>query len=145
MPGLYAGRRRRRERREAAGGEGWLARLLPGGGTAKYASQALDQTREMVAGFVAPNPSMADTCIGLILRGDEQFEQRLGLVIKDNAASLVEGEVPADAALTVTMTPGLWAAILLKKKRIEMAVLQGRISFTGKAEEALKLRDAFKF
>ncbi len=145
FPGLYAARRRRRERREAAGGGSWLSRLLPEGRTAQYASQALEQTRALVAQFEPPDPPLPDTCIGLVLRGDDQPEQRLGLVVRGNAASLVEGEVPADAALTVTMAPGLWAAILLKKKRIEMAVLSGKIRYEGKVEEALTLRDAFKF
>jgi hypothetical protein len=41
------------------------------------------------------------------------------------------------------MAPGVWAAILLKKKRIEIAVLQGKLRYSGKVEEALKLRSAF--
>ena len=142
FPGLYAARRRRRERREAAGTGSWLSRLLPEGKTAQYAPLALEQTRLLVARFEPPDPPLPDTCIGLVLRGDDLPEQRLGLVVRGNAASLVEGEVPAGAALTVTMAPGLWAAILLKKKRIEMAVLSGKISYEGKVEEALKLRDA---
>ncbi|MBM4373132.1 MAG: Gfo/Idh/MocA family oxidoreductase, partial [Deltaproteobacteria bacterium] len=143
MPGLYSWRRRRRERREAAGGEGLLARLLPGQGTAQYAGQAVELTRALVAGFRPTVPPVPDTTLGLILRGDGLAEVRLGLLIRDNAASLVEGAVPEGAGLTVTMAPGLWAAILMKKKRIEMAVLQGRISFTGRVEEALRLRDGF--
>ena len=145
FPSLYSARRRRKERREADGRGSWLSRLLPEGKTAQYAGQALELTRGLVEGFEAPEPALPDTVLGLVLRGGEQAEMRFGLIVKDNQASLVEGEVPDGAGLTVTMAPGLWAAILLKKKRIEMAVLSGKIKYEGRVEEALTLRDAFKF
>jgi len=43
----------------------------------------------------------------------------------------------------VTMRPGVWAAVLLRQKRIELAVLQGQVDFVGRAEEAVALRAAF--
>ncbi len=141
-PALDAWRRTRRSRKEAAtGSEGWFSRLT--GGTSKYAGQAVGLTESMVSRFVPGEPPLPDTSIGLVLQGDGLPEQRLGLVIRDNRATLLQGELPAEAALVVTMAPGVWAAILLKKKRIEFAVLQGKIRYSGRVEEALKLRSAF--
>jgi hypothetical protein len=45
--------------------------------------------------------------------------------------------------LTLIMPAGTWAAILLGKKRLETALLQGKIKYEGRAEEGLKLRGAF--
>ncbi len=45
--------------------------------------------------------------------------------------------------MKISVPAGAWAAIILKKKRIEMAYLQGLIKIEGKSEEALKLRTAF--
>ncbi len=143
-PALYAWRRRRRERKEASGEAGWLGRLFQGN-TRSLAPRALELTRTLVASYKAPQPPLPDTSIGLILRGDGMAEQQLGLVVNDNKATLLEGTLPQDPRLVVTMAPGTWAAILLKKKRIEMAVLQGKIQFTGKVDEALKLKAGFDF
>lgn len=140
-PALHAWQRTRRSRREGAADLGWLSRIT--GGTVRYAGQAVTLTEELVTRFVPQDPPVPDACIGLVLQGDGLPEQRLGLIIRDNRATLVKGEVPAEAALVVTMAPGVWAAILLKKKRIEIAVLQGKLRYSGKVEEALKLRSAF--
>lgn len=127
-------------------GGGLLDRFgLGGGNLKKLAPRAGELTRKMVGDFTPGGKVIPDTRIGLILQGDDLPEQRFGLVIQDNKALLLEGELPENPGLTVTMSPGLWAGVLLKQKRIELAVLQGKIKFTGRAEEAMKLKEAFNF
>ncbi|MBW1983678.1 MAG: SCP2 sterol-binding domain-containing protein, partial [Deltaproteobacteria bacterium] len=65
------------------------------------------------------------------------------LVIKKGKAVIEEGELPKNPALVLKAPAGTWAAILLGKKRIETAFLQGKLKLEGKAEHGLKLRDAF--
>jgi len=45
--------------------------------------------------------------------------------------------------MTLKIKAGTWAAVLLGKKRIETALLQGKLKLEGQAEQALKLRRAF--
>ncbi|MCX8124433.1 MAG: Gfo/Idh/MocA family oxidoreductase [Spirochaetes bacterium] len=66
-----------------------------------------------------------------------------GILINNSLMTVKEGVLPEKWDLKITVPAGVWAAILLKKKRIEMAYLKGQIKIEGKAEEALKLRAAF--
>lgn len=85
-----------------------------------------------------------DTVIGLRLTADgEVGEQRFGLVVRDGTAELFEGTVPEDAVLVVTVPAGTWAAVLLKRKKLELALVQGRLKLQGRAEEGLRLREVF--
>jgi putative sterol carrier protein len=63
--------------------------------------------------------------------------------VKDGRAELIEGSLPDDAVFTISVPAGTWAAILLKKKKVEMALVQGKLKIQGKSEEALKLKAAF--
>ena len=36
-----------------------------------------------------------------------------------------------------------WAAILMKKKRLDSAFVQGKLKITGNVEDAIELRNAF--
>ena len=65
------------------------------------------------------------------------------MTVAQGKATLTEGALPDNAALTISLPAGTWAAILLKKKRIETAFLQGKLRVEGHAEVALKLRSAF--
>ena len=47
------------------------------------------------------------------------------------------------AELTVTLSAGTWAAILMGDKKVESAFLQGKLKVDGKPEAALPLRAAF--
>jgi hypothetical protein len=143
FPRLYAWRRQRRELVESGVSPGLLERLGIGQNLSALAPQAVELTRQMVQGFTPPADPIPDTRIGLTLTGD-LAEVRLGLIVENNAARLLEGDVPPDATLTVTMSHATWAAILLKRKRVETALLQGKIRFQGRAEEALKLKAAFR-
>ena len=145
FPNLYAFKRKRREIRKERHQEGLLARLGFGLNRKKLAPMAHQLTEDLVAGFDGDAKTVPDTCIGLILKGDDLPEEQVTLLIEDNVARLEWGEVGEDAPLTVTMRPSTWAAVLLKKQRIEMALIRRQIKFTGRAEEALKLKDAFDF
>ena len=144
VPSGYAFARRQWELRRGLLDVDLLGRLGFGVSAKELAPRAVALTEELVARFDPGEQVIPDTSIGLILRGDELPEQKLTLVIEDNHARLELGAVASDAKLVVTMKPSTWAAILSGKKRVESAVLQGQLSFTGRAEEALHLRDAFK-
>ncbi len=142
--GLYAWARRRRERRQAAGKGGFFS-FLEGGANSMHAPEAIQLTEDLVARFDPDAYPGWETSIALHLcPNDPDFEARLTLYVADGAARLEKDYLAPDAVMTVQMSAGLWASILLKKKRIETAVLQGRIKVEGKAEEALKLLKAFR-
>ena len=83
--------------------------------------------------------------IGLHLLGEGGSPDELfALEVKNGKAGLTRGALPEGAILVVKVPAGVWAAILLGKKRIEMALIQGKLKLEGKAEEGLKLRDVFR-
>ncbi|MDY0004966.1 MAG: Gfo/Idh/MocA family oxidoreductase [Polyangia bacterium] len=114
-----------------------------GGNTSRFAARAVELTEALVARHDAEAARRSSTVIGLHLTPDGGVEERFGLRVSEGQVELTRGAIPPDALLTVWMPAGLWAAILLRERRIETALLQGRIRFEGKAEEALKLRDVF--
>lgn len=122
-----------------------VRRRLPGAGrTARYAPQAAELTRALVTRFDPEAAAGWDTVIGLRLTAEgEVGEQRFGLVVRDGAAELSEGDLPEDAVLVVTVPAGTWAAVLLKRKKLELALVQGRLKLQGRAEEGLRLREVF--
>jgi predicted dehydrogenase len=65
--------------------------------------------------------------------------------ISDGRVEVVRSEIPADVQLLLEIPAGTWAAILLKRKRIEAALVQGKLKFRGDAREGLRLRKAFGF
>jgi predicted dehydrogenase len=120
---------------------------LPGFGEdlSKYAPQAKSLTEQFVSSFDSANATEWDISIGLHLTEDGGIkEEKLGLIIRDGKAKLESGTLPQDAKLTVKVPAGVWAAILLRKKRAEIAFLQGKIKVDGQTEEGLKLRSVFK-
>lgn len=126
----------------AEAGREWLSSLF--GNSSGDAKQAIALTRELVARFDKNKAPGWSATIGLVLLADGgEQETRLGVVVKGGVAQVVEGGLPQDAVLTLFVPAGTWAAILLKKKRVETAYLQGTIKLEGRAEEAMKLRAAF--
>lgn len=119
-----------------------LGRLL-GGDTSRFAPRAVELTEALVARHDPEAARRAATVIGLHLTPDGGVEERLGLHIAEGRVELTRGALPENSLLTVWMPAGLWAAILLRERRIETALFQGRIRFEGRAEEALKLREIF--
>ena len=146
FPALYNWRRRRRERKEVIVGPrrrslfGWL-----GGNTEKYARQAQELTENLGDRF-DPSSVKDWTCVvGLHLTAEGGVKDlKFGIHVKDGAVEIRSGGLPEDAVVTLRMPAGTWAAILLKKKRLETAIFQGKIKHEGRGEEALRLRSAFK-
>jgi predicted dehydrogenase len=141
FPALLRWKKHRAERK-AQSSEGLFARLF--GGTKQYAPQAAALTRGLIDRFDAAKVQDWSCVIGLRLTAEGSAAESLfALRVEAGRASLSEGSLPQDAVLTITMSAGTWAAVLLKKKRIETAFLQGKLKVEGRAEEALKLRSAF--
>jgi len=145
LPAPYSWGRRMRERRRVIVGRRPFT-LKWSGRTSRYASQAVELTEKLVERF---DPSKATNwrCdIALHLTADGGCpDERFALRVADDALTVERGTLPEDAMLTLHVPAGLWAAILLGKKRIETAVLTGKIKYEGRAEEALPLRSAFRF
>ena len=142
FPRLTA-RRLRKSRLREQGHRGFWS-FLSRTDYAALAPQADNLTRQLVERFDPLAAGEWRTVIGLVLlpergRGGASYTLR----VADGTASLGEGLDP-DPKLTVTISAGLWAAILLKKKRIETAVLSGKLKAEGEAEEGLKLRSVFR-
>ncbi len=148
IPALYSGVRRRRERRSVIVGQrrsSWLSRWLAGGRTSKYAPRAEELMTSLQDRFEPDSVQGWEGAIGVHLLGDGGIEeQKYTLRISGGSLEIVKGELPEESLLTLRMKTGLWAAILLGKKRIETAVLTGGIKYEGRAEEGLKLRSAFR-
>jgi predicted dehydrogenase len=142
LPGLYAWRMKRREIRNDPLRE--KKEGLFGGSTARYAPQARELTTGLMGRFDGAAAAGWNCIIGLHLTPEGGApEAKYGLYVRDGKAELKEGMLPDNAVVTLRTGAGTWAAMLLKKKRIEMALLQGKLKIEGKAEEALKLRNVF--
>ena len=148
FPNWYARRRIRRERKaDALPREGWLTRLGLVGGYGKYAPRARELTEQLLERFDAAEAGDWETVIALRLTAEGGVpEQRFLLRVKDGRPQLILAEAGApagEALMTATVPAGVWAAILSGNKRIETAVLQGKLKLEGRAEEGLKLRAVF--
>jgi predicted dehydrogenase len=115
-----------------------------GGNTEQYAAQARELTQELAKRF---NPAAAEgwsTVMGLQLTPEGSSpSMNFTMRVRDGRAELIEGSLPDDPVFTISVPAGTWAAILLKKKKVEMALVQGKLKIQGKSEEALKLKAAF--
>jgi len=144
MPALYSWLRRFRERKHVVvGSQRSFGRS--GGGTARYASQAIALTERLSERF-DPDKARGWSClVGVHLTAEGVCaEETFTVSVRDGRVEIKRGELPQTPTLTLRMPAGLWAAILLGEKRIETAVLMGKIKYEGRAEEALRLRSAFK-
>ncbi len=142
FPRLYSRGRRQQEQRAEHGG--FFARLGLGQSLSRYAREALSLTEDVVRHYDVEAARKVETLIGLHLTADNGVEEKLALRVAHGTPELTRGELPEGAALTVMVPAGVWAAILLKKKRLETALFQGKIKFRGRIEEALKLRALFQ-
>jgi putative sterol carrier protein len=143
-PWLYTRRRIRKEKADQGEKKGILARLGLGSKDAQYAGQAIYLTKALLDRFDADAVSGWSAEIGLVLLPDGDVnEKRLHLSIQNGQTELHENSLPEQPILTIRVPAGTWAAILLKKKRLETAFLQGRLKLEGQAEQGLKLRQAF--
>jgi predicted dehydrogenase len=144
FPGRYAWSMKRKSVKASSHRKGFLQRLGFSGSDSRYAGQA----HAMICGLPErfdPNAVAGwDAAIGIRLLAEGGVpEMNFSLVIRNGTAAIMEGTLPDNAVCIMTAPAGTWAAILLKKKRVEMAFIQGRLKLEGKADEALKLRPAF--
>ena len=143
-PSLYTRRHIWREKKTAADGKGILSVLGFGKKEEGLADQARGLTEDLVLRF---NPEAAqgwNVVVGLHITPQGKAPEMLyHLKISGGQAEMVAGRWPDDADLVIQVPAGTWAAVLLGKKRIETALLQGKLKLKGKAEHGLKLRSAF--
>lgn len=143
FPAWVRFRKQRQERKTKT--ESFFSKLKIFQNTSQYAPQARDLTKSFLNRF---DPKAAEnwSCkVGVHLLKDKGTPEIFySLFIQNGRAELQEGELLENPDLVLIATSGIWAAILLGKKKIEMAFLQGKLKIKGKAEEGLKLKSAFK-
>jgi len=145
FPALLAWRRRRAEREKAIVGRRRKSLFKRQGSLARYAHLAGSLTENLAERFDPDQARDWNCTVGLHLTPEGGAEEhKFGIRVADGALEIVRGSLPDNAVLTLRMSAGTWAAILLGKKRLETALLTGQIKYEGRAEEGLKLRAAFK-
>lgn len=143
FPDRYARRRRKREMRESSGKKSLLSRIM-GEGTARYAPRAREATLSLFKDF--DGNRAGDWCcdFGLDIMADGNTPaMQFAVSVKDGTIEYTEGMLPDAPVFVIKAAAGVWAAVLIKQKRIETAFIRGKITIDGKAEEALKLRSVF--
>jgi predicted dehydrogenase/putative sterol carrier protein len=144
FPWWHTRRQIRRDQKSTAPRSSLLSWLGLGAGDSGYAGQARALTEELTQRFKPEAVEGWEACIGLQLLADGDVpEMRYGVSIRNATAVIESGGWSENAELVIKVPAGTWAAILLGKKRIETAFLQGKLKLEGKAEYGLKLRDAF--
>ncbi|MEJ5362517.1 MAG: Gfo/Idh/MocA family oxidoreductase [Spirochaetota bacterium] len=135
---------RRKELQAKKSKKGLLERLGITGNLSKYAPQAKELTNQFIKRYNPGAVKQWTVTIALTITPDGGVgEMNYAIAIKNGLLDVKEGVKPDTWDMRISAPAGVWAAILLKKKRIEMAYLQGLLKIEGKAEEALKLRAAF--
>ncbi len=140
FPESYARRRRKREIREANPRPSVMQSIF-GGGTAQYAPRARELTVKLVDNFNKEKAKGWTCSVGLHLQAEGNTDESfISMVIKNGELSFEEGTLPDNPDLVMRIPAGTWAAILLKKKRLETAFMQGKLKLEGRGEDALTLR-----
>lgn len=143
-PGLYHWKRMRAERRAGSAQKGLLDRLGLKGGTSRYAKQAEGLTEALVSRFDPDAVKGWECVVGLHLQAEGKSpELKYTISVKGGKVEIEKGKLPRDSVFSLEISAGTWAAILLKKEKLETAFTEGRLKVEGKAEEALKMRLAF--
>ena len=107
----------------------------------KYADQVDDLMESLPNRFDCEAAKGWSCTVGLCLTGEAADGETLySLCVEDGKLEVKRGELPQEANLSIRMPAGVWASILLGKKRIEVAVLQGKVKLEGRTEEALRLK-----
>jgi predicted dehydrogenase len=145
FPALYSWGRRLRERKDVIVGRRPFSLRNLWDSTSRYAPQAQTETDKLFARFDAQAAKGWGCVVGLHLLAEGSVpEAKYAITIRDGTLEVAAGMLPENALLTIRMTAGTWAAILLGKKRMETAILQRKIQWEGRAEEALRLRSVLR-
>ncbi len=140
FPGLYARRRIRKEKKEADKRPGIIEKIF-GAGSSQYAPRAKELTLGLLENFDREKAGEWTSTVGLHLQADGKAKDSyFSLIIKKGDLTFSEGKLPEKADLVMLVPAGTWAAILMKKKRLETAFIQGKIKLEGRGEDALTLR-----
>ncbi|MBI9083622.1 MAG: Gfo/Idh/MocA family oxidoreductase [Desulfobacterales bacterium] len=144
FPWLFTWQKIRKEKKDASPGFSVGALLGFGKKEAVYADQAGELTEKLAERFdpAAVRGWYAVVGLHLTAQGNSP-ELRFHLTVSEDHAQISKGQWPDEAELVIRVPAGTWAAILMGKKRIETALIQGQLKLSGKAEHGLKLRDAF--
>jgi predicted dehydrogenase len=143
IPSLYAWRKR----------QGWRLKRISekinipflSGNLSGLAPQAETLTEKLLERFDADAAKGWKIEVGLVLLADGGVpEQSFTLSVSNSKVRLIKGKLSEKAALTLRSSAGTWAGILLGKKRIELALIQGKLKAEGRLEEGLRLRSVFK-
>ena len=144
LPALYTWKKIRKAKLRHAGAAGLLDRLGFGAKEERYASQALELTLKLTERFESEAVLGWNAEIGLRLLPHGAVAQTdFSVIINNGNLEITQGRLPVNPSMTLKIKSGTWAAVLLGKKRIETAFLQGKLKLEGQAEQALKLRRAF--
>jgi len=140
VPSIYARYAKIKKAGKIPGSQGLLDRIGLFGSTDKYASQAEKLTEELPGRFNADLAAGWTIKVGLDFSTSGGKNIQYYLTVDNNQINLVKGPFPDSADLVIATSAGTWAAILLKKKKLEMAFLQGKLQLKGRAEDGLKLK-----
>ncbi len=140
IPSLYARYAKIKKAGKIPGAQGLLDRIGLFGSTEKYASQAEKLTEELPARFNAELAAGWTIKVGLDLSTSGGKNIQYYLTVDNDKINLIKGPFPDSADLIIAASAGTWAAIILKKKKLEMAFLQGKLQLKGRAEDGLKLK-----
>jgi predicted dehydrogenase len=144
FPAWYSWRRRRRERGDCIVGPRRRSWSLFADRTGKYAPLARNLTLKMPERFDSAAAGEWECSIALELLAEHGVAtERFTLAVQDGKLTVTPDEWPEHPDLTLHLRAGVWAALLLGRKRIETAIFQGLIKYEGKVEQALPLRNAF--
>jgi hypothetical protein len=127
-------------------------------------SRALGGTRSVMGGLFASDQRVAaraeELTEALVRRFDPRanpgWSARVGIAIADtgvqfvftisnNHAEVARASIPEDVEFRLDVDAGAWSAVLLGRKRIEAALIQGKLKFRGDAREGVRLRRSFGF
>jgi predicted dehydrogenase len=143
FPALYAWRKSQGRRFQRISGKINIPFLS--GNLSKLAPQADALTEKLLERFDADAAKGWEIEVGLVLLADGGVsDQSYTLAVSGGSAKLIKGKLSEKAALTLRCPAGTWAGILLGRKRIELALIQGKLKAEGRLEEGLRLRSVFK-
>ncbi|MBU2548411.1 MAG: SCP2 sterol-binding domain-containing protein, partial [Proteobacteria bacterium] len=144
IPWLYTRARIHLDKKRRSGAGGLWARLGLGGRESGFAPQADTLTRGLMDRLRTEALEGWEAEIGLHLLAQGGVpESEWSLSVRGGRADLSPGRLPERPDLVLRVPAGTWAAVLSGHKRIEVALLQGRLKLEGRAELGLKLRSAF--
>lgn len=134
-----------RERRASAASAKRRREMRKTGGEGKsrvYAKQAKELTLGLAEKALKERIGKTETTAGLELSGFPGPEQvlRFSLSFRKGELAITEGKLPEKQDILFRTSADLWARILLKKKKIETAYIQGKIRFDGPIEKVMELR-----